>query len=168
METEQETPLQGLRRRDFVTALVLLGFCIVVFIESARLTFAIPASEQSLLTTPGIVPLFISSSLILMLTAIIVLSWRDGRFSGLFSSSAIISSLRTQDVLLKISHAGLLLVYVFLALGRVHFALATAAYLFAAMAISEDTKPWQCAPLATVISGAVYVVFGVFMKVPLP
>lgn len=165
---EVEDQNADLRRRDALICAVLLGLLGFIFVESLNLTFNAAAAKQSLLVTPGIFPLLLTAALLVMVLALLIVSLREGRFSGYFSRAAILRGLLKPETLNKLTQVALLCIYVFVLVGRVHFGVATGLYLFASMATSQTMKLWRCALVGAGVAAAVYAVFGVVMKIPLP
>jgi len=171
-QNTQRSEHNALRRHDLVLSLVVWCICIATFIESWRLTFTLqlPGVEpdNAWLVAPGVFPLILSSGLLVMLSAVIFIAAKEAKFKGHFSSSNTLSSLRDPDNIRHIIQIALLCVYVFILVGRIHFGVASALYLFGSMLTSRAAKSSTVLIISIVFASAVTYLFGTLMKIPLP
>ncbi len=160
-----------LRRHDLIVSSILWVVSVLVLLDSLRMTFGItlPGVEENVwLVAPGFLPMILSGGLVLMFSGLIWLSVRQGELKGHFSSSAILRAITDREMVIKLIQMSLLCLFVFVLLGRLHFGLAAALYLFAAMMVARAAKLWQIALISVMFSGAITYVFGSLMKIPLP
>ena len=161
----------ALRRHDLIVSTVLWGVSVLVLLGSLRMTFGItlPGVEENVwLVAPGFLPMILSGGLVFMFSVLIGLSVRQGELKGHFSSSAILRAITDRETVTKLIQMALLCIFVFVFLGRLHFGLAAALYLFAAMMVAQAAKLWQTALISVIFAGAITYVFGTLMKIPLP
>jgi len=76
--------------------------------------------------------------------------------------------LKSKDFLIILSEVGLLFLYIFVLLGRVHFIIATAVYLFLSMFIVKASAWYKLVIISIAISVGVAYLFGNLFKIPLP
>lgn len=161
-----------LRRHDFVLSVIVWLIALFTLIESWRLTFHLDLpgveADKAWLVSPGILPLALSAGLLLMFSVVIWVSLKEGEFQGHFSKNAILAAVLEKDNLVQIAQVALLCLYVFGLLGRIHFGIASAIYLFAAMFAARAAKWYTIAGISIVFSMAVTYLFGTLMKIPLP
>ena len=171
-ESASHSSLATLRRHDFVLSLIVWCICLATFVESWRLTFLLdlPGVEEdkTWLVSPGIFPLILSGSMLIMFSYIMYISLKEGEFVGHFSKNALIAFVINRDNILQIVQVSLLLLYVFAFVGRINFTIASTLYLFTSMYASRAGKWYLILPLSLVFSLAVTYLFGTLMKIPLP
>ncbi len=161
-----------LRRHDFIVSVIVWCLSLATFIESWRLTFhlSLPGvdEQKAWLVAPGIFPLVLSAGLLLMFSVLLFVSYKEGEFKGHFSVRAAQSLLNDPENLMQVVQISLLCLYVFGLLGRVHFGVASAIYLFSAM-FAARAASWPILLLIAILfSALVSYVFGTLMKIPLP
>lgn len=171
LEEDNKTELGTLRRHDLVVAIVLWCVSAVVFLDSFRLTFNIilpGVDENTWLVAPGLLPLFFSGGLLLMCSTLIFLCIKQGEFKGHFTKMAIGSAITNPETITKILQMLLLCVFVFGLIGRLHFGVAAAIYLIAAMWLAKAAKLYQIIIISVLFAGFTTFIFGTLMKIPLP
>ncbi len=152
-------------------AAILWVVCLAVFADSFRMTFDITlpgVDAKAWLVAPGLIPLFLSGGLLLMLSAVMAVALRAGALRALTSGGSPLALLRNEETFKGILQVALLCVFVFVLLGRVHFGLASALYLFCAMYVAAAGHLLTIGAIALVTSAAITVVFGELMNIPLP
>lgn len=168
-KTAQDTGT--LRRHDLIVSGLLWLISLFVFFDSFRMTFGItlPGVEINIWrVAPGFLPLLFSGGLLIMLSSIIWISFREGDFKGHFSKSNLIKSIKDREIFTRVLQMLLLCLFVFGLIGRLHFGLAAAIYLFLAMMIANAAKLYQIALISVLFSAAITYIFGTLMKIPLP
>lgn len=168
-EVEKETEKHGY---DIIVAsclwLLTLGFCV----ESVRLSFFIdiPSGDESnWLIAPGMMPLLLSSGLLIMLTTVIIYSYRNRRLYNNDNLNSLIKKwVADSENKQKLAQAILLIIFIFAMVGRMHFGIAVGLYLFSAMALARAGKLYWLAITALLFASAITFIFGNIMKIPLP
>ena len=159
------------RRHDLIVSIILWAICFVVFLESIRMTFGIslPGIEDNVwLVAPGFFPMILSAGLLLMASALLGVGLKQGDLKGHFSFLAIKQAVANREKASTLIQMALLCLFVFGLLGRVHFGVAAALYLFCAMAVAGAAKLWQIILISLLFAGGVTFLFGTLMKIPLP
>jgi hypothetical protein len=168
----EEPSKAELRRHDFLVALIVWCIALATLIESWHLTFGLKlpglSPEKAWLVAPGIFPLALSAGLLLMFSVIIGVSYKEGEFKGHFTSNQFLTFLSDRDNLTQIAQISLLCLFVFGLLGRIHFPIAAALYLFSSMFVARAARWYVILPIAVIFSVAVSYLFGTVMKIPLP
>lgn len=159
------------RRHDLIVSVILWIVSLVVFLESLRMTFGIrlPGIEDNVwLVAPGFFPMILSGGLLLMVSVLLWVSFKDGDLKGHFSVLAIKQAITKRERVTILIQMALLCLFVFVLLGRVHFGVAASLYLFCAMAVARAAKLWQIFLISILFAGGVTFLFGTLMKIPLP
>lgn len=162
--------IESKRRGDLLVAIALLLICIAVFIDSIRMTFFVDlpgVAMNAWLVSPGIVPLVLSTGLLVMISAIIIFSLRANALESLLSSG-ISTFFRDEEVAKTILQIALLCVFVFVLLGRVHFGVASTLYLFGAMYVASAGSLFTIGVISLVFSTAIVNLFSYLINIPLP
>ncbi len=167
----EEKERKELRRNDLVASLILLGVAGGMFAQSIRMTFFVElpgVRRVGWFVAPGVFPLLLTSGLIAMAISILVTALREsGGLKGEYLKS-VLTFLRSSDFRILFMEAGLLLLYVFAFLRNLPFVVATALYLFLAMAVVKAARWYVMVIIAVVIAWAVGYLFGTLFRVPLP
>lgn len=157
---------------DILLASCLWLLTLLFFIESIRLTFFVdvPAAQESdWLTAPGMMPLLLSGGLLLMLSAIIVHSYRSSKkYNGSNRFGLVKKWISNKQNKHKAAQALLLIIFIFVLVGNIHFGIAVGLYLFSAMALARAGKLYWIAIIAIVFAAIITTIFGTLMKIPLP
>lgn len=167
-KTEGQT---ALRRNDLIVAGVMWLISLATLFESVRMTFdlSLPGvTTKPWMVAPGLLPLFFSSMLLVMLTSLIWTSLREGEFKGHFSKSQLLTKFADRARIAKFAQILLLCIYVFVGLGNVHFSIATGLYLIGAMLIAKAAKFYQIVIISVLFTTSTTYLFGSLMKIPLP
>lgn len=160
-----------LRRHDLIVSVILWLVSVLVLLDSLRMTFNItlPGVDENVwLVAPGFLPMILSGGLVVMFSFLIWLSIKQGDLKGHFTSSAFMRAITDPETVSKLIQMALLCIFVFVLLRRLHFGVASALYLFAAMSAARAAKLWQIGLISIVFAAAVTYVFGTLMKIPLP
>lgn len=161
----------ALRRHDLIVSTILWVVSIFVLLDSLRMTFnvSLPNIDENVwLVAPGFLPMILSGGLVIMFSFLIWLSIRQGDLKGHFSTSAFIKAITDPETVSKLIQMALLCIFVFVLLTRLHFGVASALYLFAAMSAARAAKLWQIALISILFAAMITYVFGTLMKIPLP
>lgn len=170
-DVNTSTDIGTLRRHDLIVSIVLWVVSVFVLLDSLRMTFNIvlPGVDKNIwLVAPGFLPMILSGGLVAMFSALIWLSLKQGDLKGHFSSSAFMRAAADPETVSKLIQMALLCIFVFVLLRRLHFGVASALYLFAAMSASRAAKLWQIGIISILFAGIITYVFGTLMKIPLP
>ena len=159
-----------LRKKDLFASLILLGIGIWVFIESLKMIFVDLPGVKTVgwFVAPGVFPIILSIGLILMSCIILAIAVKESGGIKKGDWERIKKYLKSKDFLIILSEVGLLFLYIFVLLGRVHFIIATAVYLFLSMFIVKASAWYKLVIISIAISVGVAYLFGNLFKIPLP
>lgn len=160
-----------LRQHDFITSLILLGFGLVMLVQSIKMTFFVNirgVEEVGWFVAPGVFPLILSCGLIIMSLSIMITALREGGQINRQYLNRIVVFLKSADFRILILEAVILFLYVFVFLRNLPFVIATILYLFLAMIIVKASRWYMVVIISLLVAWAVYYLFGTFFKVPLP
>ena len=170
--TSAPANLNDLRRHDLLVAIIVWCISLAILVESWYLTFHLELpgvdAERAWLVAPGIFPLALSAGLLFMFSVVIFIALKEGDFKGYFSRNQMLSFVSDRDNLIQFAQISLLCLYVFGMVGRLHFGIASAIYLSAAMFTARAAKWYWILTIAITFSVAVTFLFGSVMKIPLP
>ncbi|WP_041525025.1 tripartite tricarboxylate transporter TctB family protein [Gilvimarinus agarilyticus] len=158
-------------KNDFLIAVLLWIGSFIALIDSVRMTFYIKlpfSPERTWLVAPGLLPMFLSGGLLIMLSALIIISYRQGEFKDQFSMSALVKSILQKERFSKTLQAALLCLYVLVLTGNIQFGISTALYLAFSMLLSRAAKFYQIVLISITFSASITYAFGTLMKIPLP
>jgi len=161
-----------LRRHDLIIAVIIWCVSLATLIESWRLTFALKLPgvepEQVWLVAPGLFPLALSIGLLFMFSVIIWVALKEGDFKGHFSLASALGFVNDAENIRHIVQIALLCLYVFVLLGRIHFGVASALYMFAAMLTARAATWYVTLIMSIAFATTVSYLFGSVMQIPLP
>lgn len=161
-----------LRRHDLILAFMLWCVSLATLVESWRLTFHLNLpgvdASKAWLVAPGVFPLVLSASLLLMCSRVLMIALKEGKFKNHFGIDARLRFLKDHENIRQICQIILLCLYVFVLIGRVHFSVASTLYLFAAMSVAGAARWYIALIISIVFSATVTLLFGTAMKLPLP
>jgi putative tricarboxylic transport membrane protein len=145
-----------MRSRDAASATVLAAFAVLALVEARRL------SDGTLRTPgPGFFPLVLATGLLVLSIAIVIVALRAPAPASNGSRASLAGRARAVLTLAA------LLAYVFL-MEPLGFAIATAMLLAVLFTVAAPTR-WPLALGGSVVAaGAAWLVFRVWLKIPLP
>jgi hypothetical protein len=151
-------------RADFIDSLVIIALSLFVMYNC----LVMPKYETwGLYATPGMPP-FVFAGLLLILGLIVLvrsIRRRGHRFTiGRNELAQFTKSVAVRRFALAI---GAMLVYLFL-LGKVHFVLLTAGYLFVTILLFQGATWWVNGIVSVLTAAVVWLVFEIAFLVPLP
>jgi len=158
-------------KADFVSSFFFLAVSLYTLIKGLRMPVDVfTGDSDAWYAAPGAFPIFIGGVLILLS---IRLCWESAKKVGKLENSdftafsELIRSHYTARLLLAI---GLLVVYIFVLLGRVNFSIATFLYLFVNMILfrKKGFAIWKLAIICAVAVAAITYGFGTLASIPLP
>lgn len=146
---------------------VLAAVCILLGIVVIAISYQYPTAQHygTGVPGPGLWPMIIAGILILCAIGLLYSTWirRTGRQEG--EEESILSLLTTGNRRVYLV-MGILILYVFL-LQYLGFLLATFALEFLLIQWFARKKPWITAPIALLITVAVYAIFKYLLNVPI-
>lgn len=162
---------ENLRKNDLFASFVLLVVSIFALVNSMKMTFfvEIPGVDaDGWFVAPGVFPLGLSIGLTLMAVFVLSVAIKEGGMIHRKEWKKAQETIMSHDSLVTLAEVGLLLLYAFVLLGRVHFAIATALYLFFAMLIVKAARWYTIGIVSVTVALAISFVFGNLFKIPLP
>ncbi len=169
-ERREDQDKKELRKKDLLLSLVLLGVSIWMWIESLKMIFVdLPGvKDVGWFVAPGVFPLILSSGLIVMSLIILWIAIRESGGIKREDWKKWGKYLVSDDFLITLLEAALLLFYIFFLLKRIRFSVATTIYLFLSMLIVRATSWYKIALISVAVSLGVTYLFGSLFKIPLP
>jgi len=151
-------------RVDFIDSVVVIALSLFVIYNS----LVMPRYESwGLYATPGMPPLLFASLLLMLGTIVLVRSIRRRGYQMKIGRSELVRFTKSADVRRFALALGSMLVYLLL-LGKVHFALLTAVYLFVTILLFKGASWWVNGIVSVATAVAVWLVFEIAFLVPLP
>ena len=175
-------PHKSLRRADVIASTLMIGFGVVVVWQGIRMPWASTATSGSSSSqwylSPGLFPVITGGLLILFSLRILVTAIREGGARGIWESlgpwlSGLGGNTRIhRAVMISV----LLAIYVFGALGRVNFLVASGIFLFVSIALfwwpDGVGQIWRKVLVTAVIAAGfpwvIEYLFSTFLYVPMP
>ena len=167
MEMEKE----NLRKKDLIASSVLLAVSILTLVSSIKMTFFVEipgVDSDGWFVAPGVFPLGLSIGLTVMSLYVLLVAWKEVGIAHLKEWKNALETIKSHDTFLTLAEIGLLFVYAFVLLGRLHFAVATAIYLFFAMFIVKAAAWYKIAIVSVAVAVVISYLFGNLFKIPLP
>lgn len=162
---------ENLRKSDLLASLVLLVVSIFALVNSIKMTFfvEIPGVDaDGWFVAPGVFPLGLSLGLTIMALFVLSVAVKEGGMIHLNEWKKALDTIISHDSLVTLAEIGLLFLYAFVLLGRVHFAIATAIYLFFAMLIVKAARWYTIGIISGTVAVVISYLFGNLFKIPLP
>jgi putative tricarboxylic transport membrane protein len=149
---------------DFIDSIVIIALSLFVIYNC----LVMPRYERwGLYATPGMPP-FLFAFILLILGTIVFVRSIIRKGYRLHVGKNELSQFGKSDVVRRFALAlGLILVYLFL-LGKIHFVILSAAYLFIAILLFKGASWWVSAIVSVVTALAVWLVFDIVFLVQLP
>ena len=154
-----------------VAADLIMGFLLILFGGSVIRASLKMKVYKTFLDAPGFFPLLLGIIFIILGTMMAVSAIRRKGYvqmKRIFTRSnfaALFKSIRFRRVMTLIA---LMVLYIFILIGRVHFALATAIYLFLTLFYLKSTTIIKIIIISIIASLAISGVFTMFFHIPLP
>lgn len=151
-------------KADFIDSIVIIALSLFVMYNC----LVMPRYESwGLYATPGMPP-FLFALLLLILGAIVLVRSivRGGHKLGI-GRNELVQLTKSEDARRFVLALGLMIVYVLL-LGKIHFALLSAVFLFTAILLFKGATWWVNGIVSALTAVIVWVVFEMVFLVPLP
>lgn len=151
---------------DFVIGILLVIGGIYVMIEALNMKVF-----RNFTDAPGFFPLFLGGILALLGAILALQSLRNGAWPALkvvFSKENLKDFIKNDRTLRAIILIALMVIYVYILIGRMHFAIATMLYLTSTMLYLKATKWWKILIISAIATAFVCVAFQYGFRVPLP
>jgi len=155
----------------FGAADLIMGVMLILFggyLICASLSMKV---YKTFLDAPGFFPLLLGIIFIVLGTMMVVSAIRRkgyAQIKQIFTRNnftKIFKSIRFRRVMILIT---LMVIYIFILIGRVHFTLATAIYLFLTLFYLKSTTIIKIVLISIITSLAISGVFTIFFHIPLP
>ncbi len=171
-QIEQEN--LNLRKKDLVFAGILLVITIFYFIGALRMPVdSVTGDPDKWFTAPAVFPIIVSIGLFFTLGILLFQVISESKGINREDVKKAMAYFRTDHFRRFSIATGLLILYIYVMLGRVQYEISTFLYLFATMMIFRDEKlNWKVITKITLISGLTAFVVGYsfshFALIPLP
>ena len=178
-DTEERTPrpeaentaedAQRLAGLDLAGSIAVFCFGGFVFFSGLHMCFFAATGTKVWYYSPGFFPCFVGAVLMLTSLLLTVQMLRRGARPGNIFRGAASAALRQERFRLLLA-VGLFALYVFVLIGTLPFVLATFVYLAVTMILFRKAHypVWKLLLISAIVTGAVYLFFGVIASVPLP
>lgn len=151
-------------KADFIDSIVIIVFSLFVIYRC----LVMPRYESwGLYATPGMPPFIFAFILLVLGATIFVRSLIRKGYKLQISKNGLAQFIRSEDVRRFVLALGLILVYLFF-LGKIHFVILSAAYLFTTIFLFKGTIWWLSSIISIVTALAVWIVFEIVFVVLLP
>ena len=158
-----------LRKADALTGIALVVLGLVVYRETLKFPRDLPSVQASgWYSGPWIVPGTAALVLALMGAGLFVFAVRNGGRWTVADWGTLLGAVRRLEFRRILTVMGLLVAYIGIAIGRIHFTLATFLFMVAFMGIFRATSIIRILAISAVSSVVVSWVFNVLGRVPLP
>lgn len=152
---------------DFISSIVLFLLSIFIVTESIGINGEVGGP---LFSSPGLLPLFLGTMLMLCSVLLFVRSMKQSGFAGNIDDLKMwlqqnAKSSETRNMLLGIA---ILALFTFFLLPRLPFLLASFIFLFVLMKVMNAGSVRKIVLTSVIVSAAVYTLFEIIFKVPLP
>lgn len=117
---------------------------------------------------PGVFPFILSTGIVIMALSLMVTTLRESGGLDRTYLDKLRNVLASNAFWILLAEVGLLLLYIFVLLGRLHFAVATVIYLFSAMFVVRAAAWYTMAVISVAVSVGVTYLFGNLFRIPLP
>lgn len=120
---------------------------------------------------PGFFPLFLGVILFLLGAILALQSLANGAWPAskvVFSKTSVISFMKNDTTLRSLILIALLVIYIYVLIGRMHFAIATMLYLVSTMLYLRATEWWKILIISSIATAFVCLVFQYGFRIPLP
>ena len=150
--------------------IAIFCFGLFVFISGIYMCFFALTGTDVWFYSPGFFPCFIGVMLMLSSLFMAIKNLRAGARLGKDAVAAVKAGADPRRAVRLLTSIGLLAIYVFVLIGRVHFVLATFAYLAVSMIVfrKDGFAVWKLLLISAAATGVIYLVFAVIAAVPLP
>jgi len=151
---------------DFIISVLLIIIGIYVMIEALNMKVF-----RYFIDAPGLFPLILGAILTVLGAILAIQSLKNGAWPALkvvFSKESVKDFIMNDKTVRALVLIALMIVYIYVLIGRVHFAIATMLYLTATMFYLRATKWWIILIISAVATAVICVAFQYGFRVPLP
>ncbi len=155
---------------DLIGGIAFFCFGLFVFLSGIHMCFFALTGTKVWYYSPGVFPCFIGVVLMLVSLILVLRKLRAGARLGKRAFASDDPPAARRYALRLLLAMGLFALYVFVLIGNLPFVLATFLYLTVTMILFRQDKfpVWKLLLISAVVTGAVYLFFGVVASVPLP
>ncbi len=151
-------------KADFIDSIVIIALSLFVIYRCA----VMPRYERwGLYATPAMPPLLFALMLLVLATIVFVRSIIRKGYKLHIGRNELSQFVKSGEVRRFVLVLGLILVYLFL-LGKIHFVILSAAYLFLTILLFKGATWWVSGIVAVATAVAIWVVFEIVFLVLLP
>ena len=173
-------PRQSLRRADVVASVAFMALGAIVIYRASQMPWASARTGGSVqwYLSPGLFPVVVGTLLILFSARVLINALREGGQHGIGAATrAWFAGLpRNSGVHRVVIISILMAIFVFGAIGRVNFVVASSIYLFVAIAMFWWPTNGRSLPVSAAITAVIAVaiplvvttIFSTFLFVPMP
>jgi hypothetical protein len=149
---------------DFLTSIFLIGISLVIL----GLSLAMPKYvEWGMYATPSIAPIIFSSLLLMCGIILFVRSIAARGYAIRITREQAVRFVTSKPFYNFAATLGFVLLY-FVLMGRIHFVLISALYLFLNMFYFHSTAWWKSLIISVVTAGLIWYSFNYLFLIPLP
>jgi len=151
---------------DIIMGFILIVSGIAIIINSSHMKVF-----RTFLDAPGFFPMILGFIFIILGMMLSIPAIRSNGISELkktFSKSQLLAFIKDDKTFRVTVLLLLMIVYVFILIGKVHFTIATAIYLFFTMLYLKSTSWWKNLIISILASVLISVVFKYGFRIPLP
>ncbi|MEO8411155.1 MAG: tripartite tricarboxylate transporter TctB family protein [Propionivibrio sp.] len=149
---------------DFIAAVVLIALSVAILVISFNMPTYV---RHGLYATPALSPLIFA---VLLLVCSVILLARSLRYRGYIiriTGDMISCFVKSRQVHNFFAALGLVLIYAFF-IGKLHFAVVSALYLFLNMLYFRSTSLWKNGAISILTSVSIWYCFDSLFLIPLP
>lgn len=151
---------------DFILGLLLLIGGIYVMIESLNMKVFNNFNDA-----PGFFPLFLGGVLAFLGFVLALQSHKKGALPAMkevLSKGNLKIFIKDDRTVRTVILCAIMIVYIFILIGRMHFAIATMLYLVSTMLYLKSAKWWKTLIISAISTTLICVVFQYGFRIPLP
>lgn len=150
---------------------IIMGFLLIISGISTGIVALGMKVFRNFLDAPGFFPLILGCIFVLLGAVLCIPALRHSGLApvkSMFSKASLLQFIKNDKTLRVFVLLSLMFIYVYVLIGKMHFAIATCIYLFFTMLYLKSTKWYLALIISIVASVSIAVVFKYGFRIPLP
>jgi len=150
---------------------IIMGFLLILGGVSVSIVALRMKVFKNFLDAPGFFPLILGCIFVLLGAVLFIPALKQSGFTPvkkMFAKPSLVQFIKNDKTLRVAVLLVLMFAYVYILIGKMHFAIATSIYLFLTMLYLKSTKWWMALLLSIIASVLISVVFKYGFRIPLP
>lgn len=168
--SKQTTSDFDMDKADLLSSIFICALGLFILITGIHISFFTNNGTDVWYYSPGLFPVFIGTVLVLLSIIMFVSKYKHGARICIVGMKSMLKAINSKASLRLFVSIALLAAYVFLAIGRLPFVVATFIYLAVTMMVfrKDNYAIWKILVISACATGMIYLFFGVIAAVPLP